>query len=61
MKDKQSTLDDWAHLMMSAQIAMKRLDDKLLHKKYDGHDEDIKEVISCMIDVKSWIDRNSAK
>lgn len=61
MNDKQSMLDDWAHMMMSAQIAMRRLDDKLLHKNYDGHDDDIKEVINCMIDVKSWIDRHSAK
>lgn len=52
-------LDDWAQYVMWAEKNLKEIDDKLLHRKYDGIEVNAKNVEHALAKIQEWVQRHS--
>lgn len=46
--------NDWASYLLRAEMSMRMLNDKLLHKHYEGIDRLIDSIIDDLIKTKLW-------
>jgi hypothetical protein len=53
-----STLNDWAQHVMWAEKNLKDLEDKLLHKKFEGAEKHVSAINSSLAKVIEWIEAN---
>jgi hypothetical protein len=46
--------NDWASYLLRAEMSMRMLNDKLLHKQYEGIDRLVDSIIDDLIKTKLW-------
>ncbi len=46
--------NDWASYLLRAEMSMRMLNDKLLHKRYEGIDRLVDSIIDDLIKTKLW-------
>ena len=51
-------LNDWAQHLIWVEKNLKELEDKLLHKKFEGADKNVNAINSSLAKVIEWIGAN---
>jgi hypothetical protein len=46
--------NDWASYLLRAEMSMRMLNDKLLHRQYEGIDQLVDSIIDDLIKTKIW-------
>lgn len=46
--------NDWASYLLRAEMSMRMLNDKLLHKQYEGIDRLVDSIIDDLVKTKIW-------
>ena len=53
--------NDWSTHLLNAEKLMRLIENKLLHKRRDGIQEDVNEAISSLYKTLEWAEKNPEK